>query len=58
MPPRAVKTIKDLIFYQYAKIIASSAKYSFNNPISSLKLFQLKVRSVPSRRQGYGGQAG
>ncbi|MES2274164.1 MAG: HNH endonuclease [Chlamydiota bacterium] len=25
MPPHAVKTIKDLIFYQYAKIIASSA---------------------------------
>jgi hypothetical protein len=28
MPPHAVKTIKDLIFYQYAKIIASSAKVS------------------------------
>ena len=28
MPPPAVKTIKDLIFYQYAKIIASSAKIS------------------------------
>ncbi|MDP1608526.1 MAG: HNH endonuclease signature motif containing protein [Chlamydiales bacterium] len=26
MPPHAVKTVKDLIFYQYAKIIASSAK--------------------------------
>ena len=25
MPPSAVKTIKDLIFYQYAKIIAFSA---------------------------------
>jgi hypothetical protein len=25
MPPPAIKTIKDLIFYQYAKIIASSA---------------------------------
>jgi hypothetical protein len=28
MPPPAVKTIKDLIFYQYAKLIASSAKVS------------------------------
>lgn len=26
MPPSHVKTIKDLIFYQYAKLIASSAK--------------------------------
>lgn len=26
MPPSAVKTIRDLVFYQYAKIIASSAK--------------------------------
>jgi hypothetical protein len=25
MPPPAVKTIKDLVFYQYAKLIASSA---------------------------------
>jgi len=25
MPPRAVKTIRDLIFWQYAKIIAESA---------------------------------
>jgi len=28
MPPPAVKTIKDLIFYQYAKIIAYSAGFS------------------------------
>lgn len=28
MPPAAIKTIKDLIFYQYAKLIASSAKIS------------------------------
>lgn len=28
MPPSAIKTIKDLIFYQYAKIIASSAGIS------------------------------
>lgn len=28
MPPPAIKTIKDLIFYQYAKIIASSAGIS------------------------------
>lgn len=28
MPPHAVKTIKDLIFYQYAKIIAASAGIS------------------------------
>ncbi|MBY0353253.1 HNH endonuclease [Candidatus Babeliales bacterium] len=25
MPPRAIKTIEDLIYYQYAKIIAASA---------------------------------
>lgn len=28
MPPSSVKTIQDLIFYQYAKLIASSAKIS------------------------------
>lgn len=28
MPPRSVKTIEDLIFYQYAKLIALSAKVS------------------------------
>lgn len=28
MPPSAVKSIRDLIFYQYAKIIASSAEIS------------------------------
>lgn len=28
MPPPAVKCIRDLIFYQYAKLIASSAKIS------------------------------
>ncbi len=27
MPPRAVKTIQDLIFWQYAKIISESAEY-------------------------------
>lgn len=27
MPPRAVKTIQDLIFWQYAKIISQSAGY-------------------------------
>ena len=27
MPPRAVKTIRDLIFWQYAKIISESAGY-------------------------------
>lgn len=35
MPPSAVKTIKDLIFYQYAKIIASSAKISGHGFIMS-----------------------
>jgi hypothetical protein len=28
MPPPAIKTIRELIFYQYAKIIASSAGFS------------------------------
>ena len=28
MPPPAVKTVRELIFYQYAKIIASSAGFS------------------------------
>jgi len=27
LPPRAVKTIQDLIFWQYAKIISESAGY-------------------------------
>jgi len=35
MPPAAVKTVKDLIFYQYAKIIASSAKISGHGFIMS-----------------------
>jgi len=26
MPPKAVKTIKDLIFWQYSKIISESAQ--------------------------------
>lgn len=39
MPDREVKTIQDLIFYQYAKIIAKSAKgdmglYTFFNKLN------------------------
>ncbi|MDR0324585.1 MAG: hypothetical protein LBI19_00640 [Oscillospiraceae bacterium] len=34
MPPSAVKTIKQIIFYQYAKIIsASSGMGKRNNPL-------------------------
>jgi hypothetical protein len=35
MPPHSVKTIKDLIFYQYAKIISASAKISGHGFITS-----------------------
>ncbi len=39
MPPPAVKTIKDLIFYQYAKLISSSAKISgYKFVMSRMKL--------------------
>ena len=39
MPPSAIKTIKDLIFYQYAKLIASSAKVSgYKFVMSRMKL--------------------
>lgn len=31
MPPSAVKTVKDLIFWQYAKIISESAKFGKKN---------------------------
>ena len=31
MPPKAVKSIKDLIFWQYAKIISQSAGFGKNN---------------------------
>lgn len=52
MPPPAVKTIKELIFYQYAKIIASSA--NINTPafrmkiMTDLKLGKRKI-SGPAR---------
>ncbi len=39
MPPPAVKTIKDLIYYQYSKLIASSAKVSgYKFVMSRMKL--------------------
>ncbi len=31
MPPKAVRTIRDLIYWQYAKLIAESAGYGKNN---------------------------
>jgi hypothetical protein len=31
MPPPAVKTVKDLLFWQYAKIIAESAHFGKSN---------------------------
>lgn len=40
MPPPAVKTIKDLIFYQYAKIVAKSAGISGHKFVMSrMKMF-------------------
>jgi hypothetical protein len=30
VPPRAVKTIQDLIFWKYAKIISNSSEYGKN----------------------------
>jgi len=39
MPPRAIKTIRDLIFYQYAKIIASAAGFSKKKNSSSYYKF-------------------
>jgi hypothetical protein len=40
MPPPSVKNVKDLIFYQYAKIVASSAKISgYPFIISTMKKF-------------------
>lgn len=42
MPPAAVKTIKDLIFYQYSKLIASSA--NINTPAFRMKIMaELKL---------------
>jgi hypothetical protein len=39
MPPPVVKTIKDLILYQYSKIIASSAKVDgYGFIISTMKM--------------------
>ncbi len=31
MPPSAIKSVKDLIFYQYAKIISESAGFGKKN---------------------------
>lgn len=45
MPPPAIKTIKDLIFYQYAKLIASSAKISGYKFIMS-KMKQLSAGEI------------
>jgi hypothetical protein len=50
MPPLSVKTIKDLIFYQYAKLIASSAKkpeYGFvMNRMKKLSSGEIKMSEV------------
>ena len=31
MPPKAVKSVKDIIYYQYAKIISGSAGFGKTN---------------------------
>jgi len=31
MPPSAVKTVRELIFYQYAKIVSNSARLGKKN---------------------------
>lgn len=50
MPPSAVKTIKDLIFYQYAKLIASSAEVSgYRFVMSRMKLLssgEIKMSAI------------
>ncbi|MEM5799355.1 MAG: HNH endonuclease [Candidatus Aenigmatarchaeota archaeon] len=40
MPPAAVKTIKDLIFWQYAKIISKSAGFGINARAFQMKKFK------------------
>lgn len=50
MPPSAVNTVKDLIFYQYAKIIASSAGISgYKFIMSRMKLLasgEIKMSTI------------
>jgi hypothetical protein len=40
MPPNAVKTIKDLIFWQYAKLISKSAGFGINERAFQMSKFK------------------
>jgi len=42
LPPRAVKTIQDLIFWQYAKIISESAGYGKKGYTVTRKPFDVR----------------
>ena len=44
MPPSAVKTIKDLIYWQYAKLISKSAGFAMNNRAFQMDRF-IKLRN-------------
>lgn len=51
MPPATVKTIRDLIYYQYAKIMAESAGLGHNyrfimDRVSSLKKGEIKMSGI------------
>jgi hypothetical protein len=62
MPPSAIKTIKDLIFWQYAKIIAESAhigKTNYGFIMSKFKELQTeKIHWSMSIREYVGNETG
>ena len=52
MPDRKVKTIQDLIFYQYAKIIAKSAMKTGDNATAKKKHYGFIKKTFRELRDG------